>query len=399
MATQRHEAVIVAATLALLLFFISDGPQSTSTRIRRRRPRFPGDAISRRLVGREAIGGASTRLSHAEIRTAELVRVVQVISMPDSVRLAIEEQLATIRVDANNLNDLERFIAEAKRVVLPHVMNWDPTVLKRLQSLLVSDGPSAILLRNLPRDPYVPPTPTDGSTSLRKTTAVAEGVLLAFGELAGTSVAGYKSETQYSNPWVHEGFPYPSHVGLGSALTKPGGMAHHQDMSYHPHPPDLLGLYCLREGHDAELRTTIIDNRDILALLPEDVIAVLEQDRFQVRASEWVAESASLDTLRSRPLLISPYSIPLPVDYVNMVGLDASAEQALSVLRSAVESAPRQSVHFADGDLLLFPNRRVVHARTPYSDLRYDGGDRVVERAYFRVDWPSEEARVTRMLD
>jgi len=86
---------------------------------------------------------------------------------------------------------------------------------------------------------------------------------MAMGELAGTYTVGYKSETEYSNSWAHEGFPRPG-TG-GSALTSTAGMLnHHQDMSYQSVIPDLLGLICLREGDNPNLKTTLISIENII---------------------------------------------------------------------------------------------------------------------------------------
>ena len=353
---------------------------------------------------------------------------VRVFALPDTLRLELEKELLRreVTVDVTNLQSLEAFIAQVKDIVRSHFSTWDPSVLKTLQSLAepsTSGSAAAILFRNLPLDPYVPPTPTDGSTTLHKPTFVAEAMLLAIGELSGASVVGYASETQYSNPWVHEGFPYPQQQGgisitstaaAGSALTMPKGMSHHQDMSYHPHPPDLLGLYCLREGHDKTLQTTIILNQDVVDHLCADALEILMEDRFQIHASAWVdgfdaghKGRSILTPITSSTATIADndagggrldLSIALPVDWTNMVGLDEEATAALEALGVAINAAPQYPIHFVEGDMLLFNNLRVVHARSDYTDLRLDGGDRVVDRAYFRRDWPSEEARRTRMI-
>ena len=351
---------------------------------------------------------------------------IQVFTLPDTLRLELEQELLQpdVTVDVTDLQSLEAFITHVKDIVRSHFSMWDPSVLKTLRSLVgpsTSGGIAAVLFRNLPLDPYIPPTPIDGSTTLHKPTFVSEAMLLAIGELSGASVVGYASETQYSNPWVHEGFPYPQQpqegIGTtattGSALTMPKGMSHHQDMSYHPHPPDLLGLYCLREGHDKTLQTTIILNQDVVDGLPADILQVLMENRFQIHASAWVD---GFDAGHQARPIISPIAsstatvadndasghmdlaIALPVHWTNMVGLDEEATAALEALGVAINAASQYPIHFEEGDMLLFNNRRVVHARSDYADLRLDGGDRVVDRAYFRREWPSEEARRTRMI-
>jgi alpha-ketoglutarate-dependent taurine dioxygenase len=221
---------------------------------------------------------------------------------------------------------------------------------------------------------------------------VAEAILLALGELSGARVVGYKSEVHYSNPWVHEGFPRD---GVGSALTAAEQLSFHQDMSYQDRIPDILGLYCLREGHDTNVSTTLLDVREIVARLPEDVIEILRQPRFRILTSDWVdANWSRVD--QGRPML-SDYSLHLPVHWGNMIGLDDVATLALPLLQEAILSIEPHKVHFKPGMMLLFNNQRMVHGRTPYGDLRFDGGDRVVNRAYFRGELTPEEER-TQMI-
>ena len=91
------------------------------------------------------------------------------------------------------------------------------------------------------------------------------------------------------------------------------------------------------------------------------------------------------------------YSLHLPVNWENMVALDDKAKEALVLLQEAIMAADPHRVHFEPGMMVFFNNVRVVHGRTPYHDLRFDGGDRVLNRAYFRNELTREEER-TRMI-
>jgi hypothetical protein len=152
----------------------------------------------------------------------------------------------------------------------------------------------------------------------------------------------------------------------------------------------------VREGNDKQVQTELIDNREVFDMLPESIVSMLREPRFQIKTSDWV--DASFDVGKhGRGILTDAASLAIPVDWENMVGLDKEAEWAVKMLQRAIDEAPKHYVHFVPGDLLFFSNRRTVHARTPYIDLRYDGTDRVLNRAYFRKDWTAEE-RETRMI-
>jgi len=312
-------------------------------------------------------------------------------SVPQSLSSEITKDLLALKWD-KSLDSMKTFMDKSKNILSSHLEKEH--YLWKILGDLHNDtsATSAVVLKNLPIDPVVPRTPTDGSKSLNKETYVAEAMLLALGELSGAKVVGYSSEVQYSNPWVHEGFP---REGVGSALTAAHELSYHQDMSYQDHIPDILGLYCLREGHDKDVWTTLVDVREIIAQLPDDVVKVLREPRFRIQTSDWVDASFSADD-QGRAIL-DGYSLHLPVHWENMIGLDSEAKSALALLQEAIVAAEPHKVHFEEGVLVFFNNQRVVHGRTPYTDLRFDGGDRVVNRAYFRGELTEEEER-TRLI-
>ena len=318
---------------------------------------------------------------------------IKIFIFTDTIRDTLFDELVFTTVNTSDLIHLKAFI-ETSKVALRRHLNEE--ILKTLRSLYDSESPfSAVLFKNIPVDPFVPPTPTDGSSSLAKPTYIAEAMLVGLGELSGAKVVGYGSETRYSNPWVHEGFPQKK---LGSALTTTSDLSFHQDMSYHHHAPDILGLVCVREGHDRHVFTELIDNRDVFEILPRAILDVLQEPLFQIKTSEWVDSSWTGAVRDPRPLVQNGTSIHLPVDWENMVGLDNDAEHAVELLKKAIDDAPKHHVHFVPGDLLLFSNLRMIHARTPYNDVRFDGGDRVLNRAYFLKD-VSVEDQLTRIIN
>lgn len=314
--------------------------------------------------------------------------------MSPSVSAEITKDLLSLQWD-KSLESMKTFMDDSKKVVSSRLQQeqhlWH--MLRDLHN--ETSSTSAVVLKNLPMDPVIPPTPTDGSKSLNKQTSIAEAMLLSLGELSGAKVVGYSAEKEYSNPWVHEGFPRD---GVGSALTAATELSYHQDMSYQDSIPDILGLYCLREGHDTNVFTTLVDVREIIAQLPEEAVEILRQPRFQIQTSDWVdASSLNADNKQGGRAILEGCSLHLPVHWENMIGLDDDAKSALALLQEAIIAAKPHKVHFEPGMLVFFNNQRVVHGRTPYTDLRFDGGDRVVNRAYFRGELTLQEEE-TRMI-
>jgi hypothetical protein len=303
-------------------------------------------------------------------------------TMPDSMKETLERELAALRWNSKgSVSDLTTFIADARTVVSLRMISENSNLRRVLVDLVSETGPTdAVILYNLPMDPYTPPTPTDGKVSLNKSTSVAEAILMATGELSGTYAIGYRSETHYSNPWVHEGF---ARKGDGiSALTAVDVVELHQDMSYQNIIPDLLGLVCIREGHDTEVQTTIVNSAAIADRLPDNVLTTLREKRFRIGAPTMWVDTSEVDLRRLRPIFEGK-AIHLPVHWDDMVGVDEGANQALDMLKEVLREVEPVGVHLVDGMMLLFNNQKVVHGRTAYSDLRFDGDDRVVYRSYF----------------
>jgi L-asparagine oxygenase len=303
-------------------------------------------------------------------------------TIPDSMRHSLEVELGDLRwTPKDSISATKAFIEDAKKVVHSHIFP-ENSFLQRVLVDLVSDTGliDAVILYNVPMDPYIPATPTDGKATLDKPTNVAEAILMAIGELAGTYTIGYRSEKHYSNPWVHEGFP---RQGEGvSALTAVDEVSLHQDMSYQTTIPDLLGLVCLRGGNDSQVQTNLVNSAAIADRLPDDVVKTLRGKRFRIAApSEWV-DTTEVELNDVRPVLEGK-SLHLPVHWDNMIGVDDGADQALAMLKKVLLEVEPVGVHLEDGMMMLFNNQKVVHGRTPYTQLRFDGGDRVVYRSYF----------------
>jgi L-asparagine oxygenase len=316
-------------------------------------------------------------------------------TFPDATKDALENEFYQLEwTDKDSVQATITFIERAKEILHKHLLKGDVELQHLLKDLLTESAETeAIVFNNAPMDRLIPATPTDGSIRLHKPTFVAEAILTAMGELAGTYVVGYKAEKQYSNPWIHEGFPRPK--GPASALTTASSVDLHQDMSYQGIIPDLLGLICLREGQDKQVETTLVSIEKLVQVLPANIVAILRQPRFRIEAAGWVDTNA-VDITKTRPVLDGK-SLHLPVHWENMVGVDPEATDAVDTLRKYLAEIQPSGLHITEGVMVLFNNQKLVHGRTPYVSLKYDGTDRVVFRSYF-VKHLDGDAKVSRML-
>jgi len=166
-------------------------------------------------------------------------------------------------------------------------------------------------------------------------------------------------------------------------------------MSYQDVIPDLLGLICLREGDDLDVQTTMISIETLIRILPEYVISILRQKRFKITASAQWADTKMIST-KTRAIL-DGQSLHLPVHWENMIGIDTEASEAIKALQQVLNDSKPLGVHLKNGEMVLFNNQKVVHGRTPYRNLKYDGSDRVVVRSYFVKNLTESELE-SRML-
>ena len=146
--------------------------------------------------------------------------------------------------------------------------------------------------------------------------------------------------------------------------------------------PHVLALGALREGCDSAVQTTIVENRDIVARLDEPTKSILRQSRFRMETPAW-ADRSQEASLTRMPLLVGNASVSLQVNWDSVVALDDEAHAARDKLLEAIGQSPIHGVHLEDGDIIFFHNLRVLHGRSAYTCIRYDGYDRALMRSYF----------------
>jgi L-asparagine oxygenase len=252
---------------------------------------------------------------------------------------------------------------------------------------------TAVLIRNVPIDPTVPPTPIDGSRTLGKATTVAEFVAAGISQLAGGFLIGYPWEKEYSHPAFHEGFALR---GKGSAISTGLSLSYHSDIAYLTNVdamPAMLSLVCLREGHDPSVVTSLVRNKALLDLIPEEIRSVLRERRFVYQKPRWIEDWAEA----VQPILVeddethSILKIPAGGLVIPANKTDYEGWQALYFLTSTISAVGErkdlvESVHLLPGDVLVFKNKDVLHSRQSVAEPRFDGGDRVVIRSYWVFD-------------
>jgi L-asparagine oxygenase len=326
--------------------------------------------------------------------TRATVKTFNEIVLPDEVRDWIGNELQSF---PNPGDDIDRSLARL------HV-TFSRLPVDQLQQILDFgrhvDSPGVMLVRNLPVDPDLPPTPVDGGPSTDKQTFVAECVLLGLSQLLGEPV-GFTTEK--SGRLVHDVVP----VSAGSTtqtnqssavfLNFHNDTVHDEVGRYDVSNPDFLVLNCLRQDPEKEAATYYADARDISRSLDPRIAETLRTPRFRLNApGSYVRDFAGGADVLSDPVgvISGPSTSPeIAISANGVRGLTREAAEALDELQRTCRAVAHQ-VRLEPGSALLINNRKGLHARSQFS-ARHDGRDRWLQRTYLRRSLWNIRYRVT----
>lgn len=253
--------------------------------------------------------------------------------------------------------------------------------------LSITDNPCgspAILLRNLPIDLNLPPTPLDGGDA-PEGTPVADNVLLGIARLLGQPI-GFKGLKNGSLVQTIA----PTLSG-GDSMSNEGAKQRfnfHVESAFSMNRASHLMLLCLRSDHDGVAQTELVDAQSAYHALSENTKKILRQPLFITMAPETFKDVHKKQIYCDpRPIITGPEETPeVCFNLQTTRGLSKEAQEAFEALENELMKKELiLSIKLRPGDLMLFDNRRVLHARTPFS-ARLDGTDRWLRRLYVGPD-------------
>jgi L-asparagine oxygenase len=247
-----------------------------------------------------------------------------------------------------------------------------------------SNHAGTLILRGLPTDPDLCPTPVDGRATRDKTTSVSEHSLLLTMLILGEPIA-YLDEK--AGALIQNICPVRGQEDL-QENTGSAYLEFHVEDGFHPYKPDYLGLVCLRADHEGIAKTTTASIHRVLDRLPTPAMLLLRRPLFRLRPSTSFGGGESSPPI---PVLTGHWLDPeLCVDHFLMEALTPGAEWALELLKQQlVDAALEHTMH--PGDLLIVDNRAAVHGRTGFRP-RYDGQDRWLQRLFVVRDFRRSSA-------
>lgn len=236
-----------------------------------------------------------------------------------------------------------------------------------------------LIVRGLPLDPDLHPTPPDNASHLGEATvtAAAQAIL---NHCLGEMVA---YEAEGGGRLFQDMVPSRQAVNTQTSLSSGVELELHTEQAFSALKPKWVSLACLRGARDAA--TYALDARSLLGalspaereMLRESLWTTLVDESFRVGGNEFVAG----DLRGPFPVIEGAEDDPfIRFDQDLDWGVSGEAE-ALREKIIGLYPRLRTSHTLAPGELLLIDNLRVVHGRSPFR-ARFDGSDRFIVRSF-----------------
>lgn len=307
------------------------------------------------------------------------------ICLNDSDRAALEAALMTVY---SPYEDFDRFRVGVFKAfsTLPDSLLADILRFRRYP-----ESPGFIYLRNLPVEPDLKPTPTNGRPVTAKRHYVSEGCVAGVSLLLGEPI-GFTTEKR--GDLIHNIVPVKANALTQSNEGSKAFLSFHNDTVYDESGvynrcnPDYLILYCLRPQTPQPVATHFAEARQIAAALSEQQVAILRQPLFEMAAPSTYTREYLGDVRKwslPTPILAGPEDCPEICLAANGVrGVNEEAQRVLDELVAALHAGSIGGrVELTPGDALIINNRKGLHARDSF-DARFDGSDRWLMRCYVR---------------
>ncbi|MFI1002576.1 clavaminate synthase Cs1 [Streptomyces galbus] len=239
-----------------------------------------------------------------------------------------------------------------------------------------------LVLRGLPVDDDLPPTPTSTPAPEDRRLLLMEAMLALFGRRLGlhTGYRELRSGTVY-----HDVYPSPGAHYLSSE-TSETLLEFHTEMAYHVLQPNYVMLACSRADHERRAETLVGSVRKALRLLDEETRRHLFDRKIpccvDVAFRGGVEDPGAIADVK--PLYGDASDPYLGYDRELLAPEDPADKEAVAALSKALDDVT-VGVRLTPGDVLIIDNFRTTHARTPFTP-RWDGEDRWLHRVYIRTD-------------
>lgn len=240
-----------------------------------------------------------------------------------------------------------------------------------------SNDYGTLLLRNVPIDSNLPPTPHDGRRP-GNVSLLCEAIEVLLGCLLG-EIFSYADEKE--GLLIQNICPVPGQENL-QENTGSVFLEFHTEDSFHPFPPDYLILTCLRGDRSGQAVTVTASLGRVMDSLGKEVIESLVGLNYLIRSSS----SFGASKYQKRTAFIgSPQKeTGFVFDLNGMKPLSNDAARAMQYLLKELERET-YGVCLRPGEAIVIDNNKACHARTGFQPY-YDGHDRWLQRIFLSRD-------------
>lgn len=247
---------------------------------------------------------------------------------------------------------------------------------------LAGSADGMLLIRGVPVDEELPPTPADGAFQApwhtMPVSTISQLMLLS---VLG-DVISYADEKGGS--LIQDVCPV---AGAEQAQENTGSclLELHTEDGFHPNKPHFVSLLGLRSDHEQRAATVAAGIRRAYPNLSAEHAAILREPQFRIRLASSFTGPDGVAFSEPLPVLSGSLHDPdLCVDFHAMQPLTDAAREAFDALRDHMLDV-LVGVILQPGDLLVVDNRKAVHGRTGFVP-RHDGVDRWLRRCFVISD-------------
>jgi len=292
------------------------------------------------------------------------------ISLNDNESKVLYEEIKKI---SNNYTPSN---VESYKNTLKCIEKYVPDKVRNNINLINKGLYDAILIKNLPIEKDIPNTPSDSKNI--PYLPISDTTILLISGMVG-QVFNLDGRIQIYENQVHNLFPIraikDAQLGGGSTF-----LDWHIEDAFHEKAPQYCSLLCIRSDNKTKTLISFLDD----LCIPDELEKILKQPRFKIEYDETFK-----DEYKKLPL-ITPIILEneskrkyIKIDYPVTYGIDEESQKALYDLKVIINKNKKE-LSLEEGDLLLFNNLKIIHARTAYIP-NYEGEGRWLKRTMIMI--------------
>jgi L-asparagine oxygenase len=281
-------------------------------------------------------------------------------SFTDAERSALVQRLESIRV--NPYKAYEAFRHEIRMLVAsdPNVGRFRDFMEGR-RRVSAYERPF-VFIDNCPIDSVLPELGNADPVAdkhAKKRSFVAEGFLQLHAEVAGEHPISYLNVND--GDVFQDIFPKES-LGASQSQKALGPIHFHKDLANHFVRPDLVNILALRSCDDNEIWTTFVANRDVLAALDKNTLAVLREGAFYTPYDDLSMMGGNVALGKAADHAVLTREVELRFFENRTEGLTDSATRAVKRLTETLHAVKRR-VQMRPGDFVSISNNLSLHGK------------------------------------